>query len=67
MFCTMQPHNSIDHTLGTFLSLPQTDSETPLNCSYTLANVLVIIKMQELFYKGIKWFLTDTAYRMSLS
>lgn len=57
-------------TMGTFLSLPQTDSEIPLNCSYTLAKVLVTIKMQELFYRGLKYFLTDTGgshYGMSLS
>lgn len=57
----MQPHNFSDHTLGTFLGLPQKDSETPLNCSYTSANVLVIIKMKELFYRGVKNFLTGTS------
>lgn len=70
MFGTMQPHNSNDHILSTFLSLPETDSETPLTCSYSLGNVLVTLKIQELFYRGLKYFLTGidgTHYGMSLS
>lgn len=51
----IQPHISNDNTLGTSRSLSQTDSEIPLYRSYSYANDLVTIKMQGLFYKGVKY------------
>lgn len=55
MSCIIQPHISNDNTLGTSRRLSQTDSEIPLYHSYSYANDLVIIKMQGLFYKGVKY------------